>query len=422
MTAQPRSAATRRAATHRVLVVDDSRLQRRLLRARLEARGYEVAEAGDGTAAARLLSDDPVPLVICDWMMPGMDGPALCRWLRHRLTRDDRPYTYVILLTAKDAQADIAAGLAAGADDFLSKPVSEGELAARLASGARVVGMQARLLHQSAALSRAYDELKAAHERMEQDLGAAARLQRAAEPPALAERSGFAIAAAYRPAGHVGGDHIGHFEGPGRQIGAFSIDVSGHGVASALETVRLAELMRPGGEGEATRLPVAGPAGLGDPHSVIAALNALHLEQSREDLYFTMAYAVIEAETGHGRLCRAGHAEPLILRRDGRVETLSHGGGPPVGLLPYERFESVAFRLDPGDRLLLHSDGLTETAGPDGEMLDSAGLARHLAACRCLATGELLPALVAAVAAETGGFADDVSALLIEAPLSPGSA
>ena len=402
----------------RVLVVEDSAVERRVLRARLERRGYAVSEAADGRAAAALLAREHVPLVLCDWMMPGMDGPALCRWIRRARGGDDRPYTYIILLTGRTGEDSVAEGLEAGADDFLSKPVGAGELNARLKSGWRVVTMQAGLLAERRALARANDALRATQARIERDLLAAAELQRGVIPPAEACCAGLRIAAAYRPAGHVGGDHIGYLAGEAGTVAAFSIDVSGHGVASALETVRLAELLRPGAAVEEGRLALTGADGLRSPGPVVGDLNALSLGRDHTDIYFTIAYAVLDPATGAGRLCRAGHAEPMILRADGRVEVLSGQGGPPVGLVPVAGYRDLPFTLGRGDRLLLHSDGLTEAARPDGSLLEAAGLARHLAACGAHPTGALLPALIARVARETGpAFEDDVSALLVERPV-----
>jgi len=398
-----------------ILLVDDSAIARQQLRARLERQGYAVIEAGNGEEAVDLLAERHIPLVLTDWMMPGLSGPELCRRLRAGHGGADRPYTYIVLLTARDGPEAIAEGLDAGADDFLSKPVTAGELAARLAAGLRVLDMQARQRAQSAALARAYDALSEVHERMQRDLMAAAELQRGALPEQDTRVAGFRVASLYLPAGHVGGDHLGHVPGGSGRLAAFSIDVSGHGVASALETVRLAELLRPGPAGS---VRLHGPCGFRPPHETVAALNALSLERERSDLYFTTAMVTLDAARETGLLCRAGHPEPLILRASGEVEVLRTRGGPPVGLLPVEDYRSEAFRFGSADRLLLYTDGLTEVARRDGSLLDSEGLAGHLAACADLPAPALLACLAERVRAEQGGGAleDDASALLIEAP------
>ena len=126
----------------KVLVADDSPVSRRMLEETLQKLGYEVVLAADGRQALQqLMSAEGPRLAVVDWMMPGADGLEVCRTVRQRTA----PYTYVILLTARDRQEDLLAGLEAGADDFLSKPFQLVELRARLRSGARVIELQEAL-------------------------------------------------------------------------------------------------------------------------------------------------------------------------------------------------------------------------------------------------------------------------------------
>jgi len=133
----------------RILIADDDAMSCRLLESTLVKLGHDVVSVADGTQAiANLLQDDGPRLAILDWMMPGADGPAVCRAIRNR----PGLYTYIILLTARNNPEDIVAGLEAGADDFLSKPFNAGELRARLRSGIRVVDLQTTLLETQHAL------------------------------------------------------------------------------------------------------------------------------------------------------------------------------------------------------------------------------------------------------------------------------
>ena len=125
-----------------ILIVDDDRIQRLILRNQLLRLGYDVREAIDGSAAWDELQHQAAPIVITDWMMPQLDGPGLIARIR---AADFPSYTYVILLTAKDARTDMIAGLDAGADDYLIKPCSSDELRARVAIGARIVDLEQRL-------------------------------------------------------------------------------------------------------------------------------------------------------------------------------------------------------------------------------------------------------------------------------------
>ena len=142
----------------RILVADDDGVSRRLLRAALVSLGHEVVEVADGVSAVAALAEPDGPcFAILDWMMPGMDGLAVCRTVRQSKGR----YIYVMLLTARDGAADMVEGLDGGADDFLTKPFNIGELRARLRSGERVLTLQEDLLRSQAIL-----KYEAEHDRL----------------------------------------------------------------------------------------------------------------------------------------------------------------------------------------------------------------------------------------------------------------
>ena len=109
-----------------VLVVDDEPIVREVVVRYLQREGYRTLEAADGDRARELLERDPPNLVVLDVMLPGTDGLTLCRWIR---SRSELP---VILLTARGEEADRIVGLELGADDYVTKPFSPRELAARV--------------------------------------------------------------------------------------------------------------------------------------------------------------------------------------------------------------------------------------------------------------------------------------------------
>jgi two-component system cell cycle response regulator len=127
----------------RILIADDDPISRRLLEGTLVRLGHEVVSVADGQAAlAAVLAPDGPRLAILDWMMPNGDGLEVCR----RARAEAPNYVYVMLLTSRDRREDRMAGLDAGADDFLTKPLDVVELRARLRSGERVVTLQQKLL------------------------------------------------------------------------------------------------------------------------------------------------------------------------------------------------------------------------------------------------------------------------------------
>jgi sigma-B regulation protein RsbU (phosphoserine phosphatase) len=158
----------------RVLVVDDSRAQRRVLASYLRQWGYAIEEAESGAAALEICRREPPDLVMSDWMMPGMTGPDFCRAIRG-MAFDS--YVYFILLTSKSGKEDIALGLDAGADDFLTKPVNAGELRARIGAGARILEMERELTAKNRLVRSTLDELQALYDSLDSDLLEAKKLQ-----------------------------------------------------------------------------------------------------------------------------------------------------------------------------------------------------------------------------------------------------
>lgn len=142
----------------KILIAEDDPISRRLLEATLVKWGYQVIVTGDGAEAWAVLQQDDAPrLAILDWMMPHLDGVAVCRKLRER---ENTAYTYLLLLTAKGSKADIAAGLEAGADDYVNKPFDQRELRARIKVGERLVGLEQALAGKITELEKALSQVK----------------------------------------------------------------------------------------------------------------------------------------------------------------------------------------------------------------------------------------------------------------------
>ncbi len=149
----------------RVLIVDDDRVVARMLERQLRCEGYEPLVAFDGEQAWQLFEREPVPLVLTDWMMPGMDGIELCRRLRNF---HQESYVYIILLTASNREHGKLHALQAGADDFIGKPIDMDELRARLCVARRILHMEQHLQAQSRHLQALNQELQAQAEQLEQ--------------------------------------------------------------------------------------------------------------------------------------------------------------------------------------------------------------------------------------------------------------
>ena len=141
-----------------ILIAEDDLVSRRTLEATLQRWGYRVVVTSDGTSAYEALCrDDAPPLAILDWMMPGMDGLAVCRTLRDSPIRR---VPYIILLTAREDKADKVAGLDSGADDYIIKPFDRDELRARVQVGLRMVALQKSLADRVTELEEALKRVK----------------------------------------------------------------------------------------------------------------------------------------------------------------------------------------------------------------------------------------------------------------------
>jgi two-component system, cell cycle response regulator len=133
-----------------ILIADDDPVTRKLLKQTLTKRGYQVTDVDDGRKAFERFQKEFFPLVVSDWMMPGMDGLEICKAIRSVETEG---YVFIILLTSRDNRQDIVRGLQAGADDYLTKPFNPAELVARINTGVRVLELER-------SLKKANDEIR----------------------------------------------------------------------------------------------------------------------------------------------------------------------------------------------------------------------------------------------------------------------
>jgi sigma-B regulation protein RsbU (phosphoserine phosphatase) len=409
---QTQAADTSRAEPHaplKVLVVDDALDMRVYLRALLRKWGYEPVLACNGSDGLALISDGDIRLVLLDWMMEGMSGPEVCAELRGR---DFGHYVYTIMLTGRTDNTDLVYGLDAGADDFVRKPFDAQVLRARLQVGIRILGLEDRLSDQNRHLKEQRDALNQAYQQIQSDLAAAARIQRDSLPTASEPMAPLSAAWIFLPATHVSGDSFNFVPLSETLAGFYLLDVSGHGIPAALMSTGVSHSL----------VPLSGTVGMPedylDPAQLLAKLNRdLCRPDGELTNYATMVYGVIDRVTGIGRISIAGHPPPMILRQDGCIDTLETGG-LPVGMFDVAAYEAQPFHLDPGDRILMYSDGVTECFDSQGRAFELERFQQVLHNEVSNDAAGLLAAVESTLRSWRGNAAldDDISVFVIERP------
>ena len=398
----------------RILVVDDSKLQRKILSSSLIRWGYDVIEADCGDSALAMCIEQRPDIVVSDWIMPGMTGIEFCKEFRALTSAS---YSYFILLTSKSEKNDVAEGLDAGADDFLTKPVNGNELRARITAGERILEMQRELTQKNEMIGETLKELQRLYDSLDSDLKEAKKLQQSLVPEQFKRIGESDLSLLLRSSGHVGGDLVGYFEAGEGHLGLYALDVSGHGISSALMTARLAGYLSGSAKDQNIALEKRsdGSYGTRPVLSAIETLNELVLDEMDTEHYFTLILADVDLDTGLVKLAQAGHPHPLIQRKDGTIEQFG-AGGFPVGLMSGVTFGANEVQLYPGDRLMILSDGVTECPNAQGDLLGEEGLedmARSLEDAKGL---DLFESLVWKLCefAGTADFPDDISGVLFE--------
>jgi len=247
----------------------------------------------------------------------------------------------------------------------------------------------------------------ATRQRFEQELEVAKLIQQNFLPKQLPELSGWQVAAYYRPAREVGGDFYDVIPLPGGKVGFVVGDVTDKGVPAALVMAATRSVLR------------ASAQRLVEPGETLERVNEHLCPDMPEKMFVTCLYGVLDPETGHFRFANAGHDLPYVKTAEGSEELRARG--MPLGLMPGMPYEEKETVLQPGDSLLLHSDGVVEAHDSEGEMFGFPRLKQ------CVADypggGELIDRVLSDLHDHTGPDAeqeDDITMVVLQR--SPGAA
>ena len=265
---------------------------------------------------------------------------------------------------------------------------------------------------------KAEEELLRVNERMKNDLEAAAEIQRSLLPPEYAEIKGVRFASAFRPCDELGGDIFNAFQLDGRHLGLYILDVSGHGVSAALLSVTLSRILSPPPDQSSLLRQQIGNSAeyhLVQPAEVANKLNRQFPMKPDKLQYFTLVYGILDLETHDFRYVVAGHPRPIHISRNSGAICIDDGG-IPIGALRDSRYVECSINLEPGDRLFLYSDGITETTSPDDVEFGQDRLIKTLDSSHGMPLTKSISSLLEDVDAWRGGgrLTDDVSILGVE--------
>jgi phosphoserine phosphatase RsbU/P len=348
-----------------ILIVDDTPANLQVLAGMLKERGYKVRPVPSGKLALLAAQRDPPDLILLDINMPVMNGYEVCEQLK----ADDRLQSIpVIFISALTEELDKVKAFAFGGVDYITKPFQMEELHARVETHLKLSRLQS-------ALEDSHARLAKANERMSRDLQSAAKIQETFLPRAAPEIPGLEFVWIYRPCDELAGDGLNIVSLGDRKVGLYILDVSGHGVASALLSVTLSRLLSPLSDPSSILIQNRGVADRFDitaPAEVATRLNRLFPFDSATEQFATLVYGVLDGTDGEFRYASAGHPGPVHLPC-GADPVILESDGFPIGVAD-EVYAERSVCLGAGDRLYLYSDGVTEALDPAGKQFGNARL------------------------------------------------
>jgi sigma-B regulation protein RsbU (phosphoserine phosphatase) len=319
-----------------ILIVDDTQANLRLLFKMLAQKGYQVRPVPDGALALAAARAEPPDLILLDIRMPEMNGYQVCERLKADPITRDVP---IIFISALDATQDKVSAFAAGGVDYVTKPFQNAEVLARVET--------------HLALRRLQAQLQDANKKMERELALAGEVQAGFMPRELPEVPGWQLSITLEPARETSGDFYDVNLLPNGRLGILVADVVGKGVGAALFMALSWSLIRT----YAAEYPA-------QPERVLCAVNRRILEDTNAKQFVTVFYGILDPTTGRLVYANAGHCPPYLVRAQNSEDAQRLiRTGLPMGIFADRPWEQRASHLDPGDVLVLYTDGITEAQG-----------------------------------------------------------
>lgn len=377
---------TKNSPAESILLVDDNPTNLQVLFQTLEGVGCKLLIAKNGEMALSIAGKALPDLILLDIMMPDIDGYEVCRRLKNNPATSDIP---VIFLSALGDTGDKVKGLQLGAVDYITKPFQPDEVIARV--------------NTHLTIHRLKREVESQKDQLEHELEVVSEVQRKLLPKQLPVIDGFKLDVHYETSRYAGGDYYDVVELPDNGWGFLIADAEGHSAPAAVLMAMTCALFR------------AYSGSAADPAKVIGYLNK-YLCKVAEPSFMTALYAYYDAHEHTMRIARAGHPLPMIFRDSEKKATeLTCPGVYPLGIEPYDiEIPVTETRLEPGDRFLVYTDGLTERFDPQGTSYGEERLLKQLATDSTNDPQGVIKVIMADVEQFAGELpADDDQALLL---------
>jgi len=244
-------------------------------------------------------------------------------------------------------------------------------------------------------------EMERAKQIMARDLDQAAEIQQRYLPSVAPKITGLDLAGHNAPCRTVGGDYFDFFPYEGNRVAMVLGDVSGKGMPASLLMMGLQARVQALAEEPK------------DLASVMTRLNRLTCANCPANRFITVFFCILNGETGELTYCNAGHNPPIVVRSNGEHESLP-GGGPVIGIIAAIEYSAYRMQLDPGDTLVIYSDGVTETADASDDEFETERLAETVRKNRQLPATEIVDAIRQAVTAHAAGAPqhDDITIIV----------
>ena len=329
---------------YRILVVDDEPdlepliLQR--MRRKIRSGSYSFEFARNGVEALEMLNiHQDIDMVVSDINMPQMDGLTLLE----QIPKVD-PDIRSIIISAYGDMKNIRTAMNRGAFDFVTKPLDFEDLQV-------TIDRTLRHLEEWREALASRDKLVA----LQNELDVASSTQQSILPKVFPQSSDYQVFGHMEPARNVGGDFFDVIRLDRGQVGLAIADVSDKGVPAALFMMSSRTLLK------------GAAIGTIDPGEALREVNELLYEENETMMFVTVLYSIYNPETGRLTYSNGGHDAPMLVRPDGSSELLSLTGGVALGIAPEIEYPSQTVQLEPGDTVLLYTDGITEAMNGDGE-------------------------------------------------------